>query len=67
MKQSEVKEMNNEKLIAALYWVAVRATNEANSHRGLTKQTSKEEEWIVTEVVKRFDLDERLTWEEIDK
>ena len=67
MKLSEIKEFSNEKLMAQLYWVAVRATNECNSRRGLTKQTSKEQEWITTEVIKRFGLDERLTWEEIHK
>lgn len=57
MKQSEIKVMTNEELMAAFYWAAVRTTNEVNSRRGLTKQTAKEETWLIAEVTKRFGLD----------
>lgn len=57
MKFADIKEMTNEKLLAAFYWATVRATNETNSKRGLSQKTLKEEKWITEELVKRFNLD----------
>lgn len=59
MKKSEVKEMSNEKLMVEFYWVTVRGTKEENSRNGRTKQTVKDETLILTEMIKRFDLDEK--------
>lgn len=57
MKFAEIKEMTNEQLIGAFYWVAVQVTKEENSMRGLSKKTAKEETWLLNEMVKRFGLD----------
>lgn len=57
MKKSELQSYDNERLLRAFYWVGVRTTNEVNSKRGLTKATFKEEQMILEEMVKRFNLD----------
>lgn len=56
MNLKEIKTMTHDELLAGFYWIAVRATNEVNSRRGLTKQTAKEEEWFIAEVEKRFNV-----------
>lgn len=56
MTLKEIKALENEKLVSAFYWIAVKATNEVNSRRGLTKQTAKEEEWLKQEMCSRFNL-----------
>jgi hypothetical protein len=57
MKLKEVQEMNKQELLEAFYWVTVRATNETNFKRnGMTKQTEKEEKWILAELEKRFEI-----------
>lgn len=57
MKKAEIKALNNQELIAELYWTAVRTTNEVNSRRGLTKKQHQKEEWVLQEVAERFGLD----------
>ncbi|ASR79888.1 hypothetical protein JANET_265 [Bacillus phage Janet] len=56
----EIKEKSDTELIASLYWVAVRSTNEINSYRGLTKRTAQDEERILREAIERFNLDEQV-------
>ncbi|ASU01113.1 hypothetical protein ANTHONY_273 [Bacillus phage Anthony] len=56
----EIQEKSDTELIASLYWVTVRSTKETNSLRGLTKRTIQEEERILREVIKRFNLDEQV-------
>lgn len=56
--KKEIVEKSDEKLLSAFYWIAVRVTNEVNSKRGLTKGTQKDEQAILAEMVKRFNLDE---------
>jgi hypothetical protein len=58
LKLAEIKASKDEQLIGALYWIAVKATKEANGARGLTKQTEKTEERILNEIQQRFNLDE---------
>jgi hypothetical protein len=66
MNLTEIKQMNNEKLMSAFYWIAVKATNEANSRGGYTKKTAKQEEWIIKEVCDRFNLDYSVIDKEIN-
>ena len=54
LKEIEAKNLDDAALLAALYWIAVKTTNEANSRRGLTKQSAQKEEWILAEIEKRF-------------
>ncbi|MEC2463511.1 hypothetical protein P9X10_01170 [Bacillus cereus] len=57
LKKSEIVGMTNEELVSELLWCTIRSTKEINSMRGLTKQTAKEEEWLLGEMAKRFNLD----------
>lgn len=57
MKLKEIEALDDAALLAALYWIAVKTTNEANSRRGLTKQSAQKEEWILAEIEKRFGVD----------
>lgn len=57
MKKSEVNEMEQEQLLLAFYWLAVRTTNAENSKRGITKALKKEEQMILEEMQYRFGLD----------
>jgi hypothetical protein len=53
MKKADIQELTDMDLIVAIYWKAVNMTNEVNSRRGLTKQTRKEEAWMLEEIAKR--------------
>jgi hypothetical protein len=57
MKKSEISELEQNELLIAFYWNAVRTTHEVNSKRGLTKSTQKQEDWILEEMAYRFGLD----------
>jgi len=57
MKLEMIRMMNNEQLLAHFYWHTVRTTHEANSKRGLTLKSAKEESWIIHEMCQRFNLD----------
>ncbi len=67
MNLKEIKALSNEHLLSSFYWIAVRTTNEENSRRGLTKQTSKEERWIIETVIERFNLHPDSFKGELDK
>jgi|tagenome__1003787_1003787.scaffolds.fasta_scaffold18755232_1 hypothetical protein len=66
MNQKEIMALDNQKLVAAFYWIAVKATNETNSRRGMTKKTEKQEEWLIAEMCKRFGLDAAALDKEIN-
>jgi hypothetical protein len=66
MNQTEIKQLNNEKLMSAFFWIAVRGTNEANGRGGFTKKTAKQEEWILKELCNRFGLDYSTIEKEIN-
>lgn len=57
MNKTEISLLENEELLIAFYWLAVRTTNEENSRRGVTKKTFKEEGLILEEMHKRFGID----------
>jgi hypothetical protein len=57
MKKAEIEVFTNESLIVALLWNQIIATKQANTPRGITKQTEKEERWLLDELAERFDLD----------
>lgn len=67
MKKSEIVSMTNEELVAEMLWCTIRSTKEINSMRGLTKQTIKEEQWLLGEVAKRFNLDLEVIQEKMNK
>jgi len=56
LTKKSVKEMDNEKLFTELCLVLIRSTKEANSSRGVTKVTLKEEELLVKECSERFNF-----------
>lgn len=66
MKQSAIKEMTNLELMTGWYWVGVRTANQANSRRGVTKETEKIEKWYMDEICKRFDIDREELEKEIN-
>lgn len=57
MNKKEVKALSNEALIVAFYDVIVVGVKEANSVRGETKKTAREEDIIISEIASRFGLD----------
>ena len=63
MTLTEIRAKSNEELMISFAWVQVRMTHEVNSKRGLTKQTAKEQAWLISEVAKRFDLNEDTLFE----
>jgi hypothetical protein len=67
MNLKEIKQLDNVKLVSAFYWIAVKTTNEVNSRRGLTKQTDKQEEWLIQEMSSRFELPYSELKKELDK
>ncbi|MFB5568654.1 hypothetical protein ACE41F_26835 [Bacillus cereus] len=67
LTKKEIKEKTNEELVVSLLWNTVRSTHEHNSRRGLTKQTEKEEGWLMAEVAERFGLDLEVLKEGMDK
>lgn len=67
MKLAEIKALSNEKLISQFYWCTVRGVHEANSVRGYTQKTSREESWIIDELCKRFNLDKEKIVKELNK
>lgn len=56
-KKKDIAEFNNEELLNAFYWLGVKTTKQSNSTRGISKATIKQEQWIVEELSKRFNLD----------
>lgn len=66
MNIKEIKALDNNALIAELYWTAVRTTNEVNSRRGLTKKQAQKEERVIKEVAERFGLDFDFLKDKID-
>lgn len=67
MTLTEIRSKSNEELVISFAWVQVRKTHEVNSRRGLTKQTAKEEAWMISEMAKRFDLNEDTLLEGMNK
>jgi len=67
MKLAEIKSLSNEKLITQFYYCTVRGVHETNSVRGLTQKTSREEEWILEEMCKRFNLNKEIIEKELSK
>lgn len=67
MKKKEIEDMNQEKLLNAFYWLAVRTTHEVNSKRGLTKATIKDEDLILDELASRFGLNRDFLKDGIDR
>lgn len=59
MTKTEIIGLSNEALIAHVMNIEAQATKEANSRRGISKQTKKDYMWTVEEVAQRFSLDIR--------
>jgi hypothetical protein len=59
MKKSDIQQLDNSELFSSFYWTTIQLVKEENSVRGATKKSTKEYEWIITECIKRFDLDEK--------
>lgn len=57
MKKGDLKSMDNTQLIMVFSQVTTQLCKEANSRRGESIKSSKEHNWIVDELVERFDLD----------
>lgn len=66
MTYKEIKEMDNEKLVSAFYWIAVKTANEANGRGAITKKTSQLEEWLIKEMCSRFNLQYSIINKEIN-
>lgn len=54
MKRNEIAELSDYKLWTSFYWLAVNATKQANSRRGVTNVTAQLEDWYSDEICKRF-------------
>jgi hypothetical protein len=57
MRLKDIQALDDASLLTAFYWVGIQTTKETNSPRGLTKRTFQEEQWIIKEVEKRFNVD----------
>jgi hypothetical protein len=67
MKLAEIKAMNNEKLVSQFHWCTIRGVHETNSVRGITQKTLREEQWILDELCKRFNLDKEIMEKELNR
>ncbi len=67
MNLKEIKALSDVKLLSSFYWIGVRTTKEVNSKRGLTNQTSKEEQWLIEVVANRFGVTAEALREEMNK
>ena len=66
MKKGDIVQMDNTELIIAFSHITTQLCKEANSRRGESIKSSKEHNWILDELIERFDLDKtRLKKREI--
>lgn len=57
MRLKEIQALDDASLLTAFYYMGIKTTKETNSRRGLTKKTSQEEQWIIKEIEKRFNVE----------
>ena len=57
MRLKEIQALDDASLLTAFYYMGIKTTKETNSPRGLTKKTSQEEQWIIKEIEKRFNVE----------
>jgi hypothetical protein len=56
MNKKDIQTLSDVEIFSALYWIGSSITKEANSKRGVLKKTLQEEETIIEEIAKRFNV-----------
>ena len=57
MRLKEIQALDDASLLTAFCYMGIKTTKETNSPRGLTKKTFQEEQWIIKEIEKRFNVE----------